>query len=125
MGYTEYIVKAGDNLSKIARRFGLKSWQEVYNDPNNATFRMSRPNPNLIHPNDIVRISDRCCSLAKHNECPYTGLRSNYTCPSGYVKNSWPCTEGTRTIVCGECSKAPSGGCFDADDWHCSIWWWN
>ncbi len=124
--YTSYIVKSGDNLSRIARRFGLKTWQEVYEDPENTAFKSRRRNPNLIYPGDEIRISDRCCELEMTNECPYAGMRSGYTCPPGYVKNFWTCTEGTRTIGCGECSKAPSSSCWSAtdDDWQCSIWWW-
>jgi hypothetical protein len=125
--FTTYVVKTGDTLSKIAKRFGLKSWQEVYNDPYNATFRVRHPNPNLIVPGDVVRISDRCCDLEKTNECPYTGDdRSSYTCPPGYVKYNWTCAEGTIHRYCGECCKAPSGSCWeaDSDDWHCSIWWY-
>jgi len=51
-----YIVKTGDSLSKIAQRYGLKSWQEIYNHPSNAAFRARRPNPNLIHPGDKLTI---------------------------------------------------------------------
>jgi hypothetical protein len=125
--FTNYVVKTGDTLSKIAKRFGLKSWQEVYNDPYNATFRVRHPNPNLIVPGDVVRISDRCCDLEKTNECPYTGDdRSSYTCPPGYGKYNWTCAEGTIHRYCGECCKEPSGSCWtaDNDDWQCSIWWY-
>jgi len=52
----QYVVVRGDNLSKIARRSGLKSWREVYFHPANAQFRNKRPNPNLIHPGDIVQL---------------------------------------------------------------------
>jgi hypothetical protein len=51
-----YTVKPGDNLSAIARRFNVGSWQEIYNLPENAEFRRRRPNPNLIFPNDVVMI---------------------------------------------------------------------
>ncbi len=51
-----YTVQSGDNLSAIARRFGLRSWQEIYNLPENADFRRRRPNPNLIFPGDVVMI---------------------------------------------------------------------
>jgi hypothetical protein len=126
--FTRYVVKAGDDLSKIALRFGFKSWKEIYNDPENGAFRKLRRNPNLIYAGDEIRISDRCCELEKTNECPYTGKRSNYTCPPGYVKHHWTCVEGNtkRTLVCGECCKAPAGHCFEATggDWHCSIWWY-
>jgi hypothetical protein len=53
---TTYTVKPGDNLSLIASRHGLKSWQQIYNDPANASFRLKRPNPNLIFPGDVLVI---------------------------------------------------------------------
>lgn len=51
-----YVVKRGDNLSLIARRHGLGSWQEIYFHDDNAGFRRRRPNPNLIFPGDLVMI---------------------------------------------------------------------
>lgn len=51
-----YIVKPGDNLTVIARRFGLASWRELYNHPRNADFKRKRPNPNLIHPGDKLYV---------------------------------------------------------------------
>jgi LysM domain len=51
---TAYTVQRGDNLSLIAKRYGLRSWQEIYNDAENAEFRRKRPNPNLIFPGDVV-----------------------------------------------------------------------
>jgi LysM domain len=49
-----YTVKKGDTLSAIARQKGFKSWQEIYNHPENEAFRLKRPNPNLIFPGDIL-----------------------------------------------------------------------
>ena len=51
-----YTVKKGDSLSSIARTHGVRSWQELYNHPDNAAFRSKRPNPNLIYPGDVVMI---------------------------------------------------------------------
>jgi hypothetical protein len=51
-----YTVKAGDNLTALARRFGLPSWKAIYNDPANKDFRAQRPDPNLIQPGDLVMI---------------------------------------------------------------------
>ena len=51
-----YSVQRGDTLTAIARRFGLKSWQDLYHSPDNAAFRAKRPNPNLIFPGDIIVI---------------------------------------------------------------------
>jgi LysM domain len=51
-----YTVKSGDTLTAIAKRHGFSSWQEVYNHPLNAPFRVKRPNPNRIFPNDHLEI---------------------------------------------------------------------
>ena len=51
-----YVVKTGDNLTSIARKFNFKSWQELYNHPDNAEFRRKRPNPNIIFTGDELRI---------------------------------------------------------------------
>ena len=52
----QYIVVRGDNLSKIARRNGLKSWRDIYYHFANSHFRQKRTNPNLIHPGDVLQI---------------------------------------------------------------------
>ena len=49
---TEYIVKKGDYLVKIAHEHGFDDWRTIYNHPDNVAFRARRPNPNLIHPGD-------------------------------------------------------------------------
>ena len=53
----KYTVKSGDSLSAIAAKFGLPSWQALYNDPLNAAFKAYHPNPDLIDPGDILVIS--------------------------------------------------------------------
>jgi hypothetical protein len=51
-----YTVVKGDFLSAIAKKFGIKTWQEIYHHPDNAGFRAKRRNPDLIYPGDVVRI---------------------------------------------------------------------
>lgn len=53
-----YTVVRGDNLSRLARRFGLRGWRAIYDHPWNADFRRQRPDPNLIHPGDVLYIPD-------------------------------------------------------------------
>jgi len=52
-----YIVRAGDNLSVIARRHGLRSWVELW-ALQTEEFKRAHPNPNLIHPGDELVIPD-------------------------------------------------------------------
>jgi hypothetical protein len=53
-----YVVKDGDTLAKIARKCGLKTWQELYYSPDNTSFRTKRANPNLIYPGDTLMIPE-------------------------------------------------------------------
>jgi len=55
-GGKTYTVKAGDTLSKIAKREGLKSWEDIYHHADNAEFRKKRPDPDHIEPGDRVWI---------------------------------------------------------------------
>ena len=61
----EYIVQKGDNLSKIARKFKLKSWKSIYYYEKNREFREKRPDPNLIRPGDRLIIPIRDPRLIK------------------------------------------------------------
>ena len=36
-----FTVKSGDNLSAIAKRFGLRSFRYIYDHPDNAAFRIN------------------------------------------------------------------------------------
>ncbi len=51
-----YEVAGGDTLLDIAVSFGFHSYKPIYNHPNNSEFRRKRPNPNLIHPGDVIYI---------------------------------------------------------------------
>ena len=54
-----YVVRQGDFLAKIAHQKGFGDWKTIYNDPNNASLRSLRPDPNLIAPGDHIFIPDR------------------------------------------------------------------
>lgn len=49
-------VQRGDSLSRIARRYGLKSWKALWEAPQNEPIRKKRKNPNVIHPGDDVYV---------------------------------------------------------------------
>jgi hypothetical protein len=56
---TNYTVRPGDTLGKIAARYGFSNYREIYDHPANAAFKAKRPNPNLIFPGDVIVIPDR------------------------------------------------------------------
>jgi hypothetical protein len=156
---TAYRVQRGDTLTKIARGFGFLSWRTIYFHSDNAGYRRFRPNPDKIYVGDVIQIpegghptgpvprdptmgsmsDDKCCSLEYlDQECPYEGDKRNFRCPPGYYKSAWTCTEGTRTVYCGECTpdgvskekqkeaevkKENYGDCWSGP-WACSIWYY-
>jgi len=52
----QYIVKSGDTLVAIAKKHGFADWREIYNHPDNLSFKTKRPNPDKIFPGDILNI---------------------------------------------------------------------
>src|SRR5712692_9855831 len=60
---TTHIVAQGECLSSLAYQYKLATWQEIYDDPNNADLRAKRSNPNVLYPGDQVYIPD-----PKHRE---------------------------------------------------------
>ncbi|RMH10686.1 MAG: hypothetical protein D6695_10960 [Planctomycetota bacterium] len=54
MSTVKHIVEQGEYLSLIALNYGLASWRDIYDHPDNAEFRRLRPDPNLIYPGDVV-----------------------------------------------------------------------
>ena len=61
---TTHIVQQGENLTVIARKYGIPDWRTIYNHPNNLAFRSKRPNPNLIFPGDQFFIPNATPGLA-------------------------------------------------------------
>jgi hypothetical protein len=53
------VVRPGDCLSLIARAHGCGDYRTIYNHAENAALRKIRPDPNILHPGDIVVIPDR------------------------------------------------------------------
>lgn len=49
-------VQAGDNLTHIARKFGLPSWQSIYNSPENLQLRQKRGSPDNLQIGDMLSI---------------------------------------------------------------------
>ena len=69
---TEYIVQPGDNLTKIARAHGLRSWRQIYFHTANAEFRRQHPDASLIRPGDRVMIPQQSESVPEPYPCQTT-----------------------------------------------------
>jgi len=75
---TIHIVQRGENLSKIARRYGLPNWQAIYyQSPENDGFRNARKNPNLIYPGDRIYIPTQGGVSASTGQQPTSPSASN------------------------------------------------
>lgn len=54
-----HVVRQGECLTSIARRYGFADSKTIYDDPGNAALRQRRPNPNVLFPGDEVFIPAR------------------------------------------------------------------
>jgi hypothetical protein len=52
------VIKQGECLSSLAGAFGLRSWQDLYDHPDNIELKKKRPNPNVVAPGDVVMVPD-------------------------------------------------------------------
>jgi LysM repeat protein len=60
---TQYVVKYGDTLVKIAKAHGFADWREIYYHPDNYAFRTKRPDPDKIYPGDVLKIPARGAAI--------------------------------------------------------------
>jgi hypothetical protein len=51
-------VVQGESLYAIAKKHGFPNWRVIYDDPANAELKKKRPNPQVLHPGDLVQIPD-------------------------------------------------------------------
>lgn len=56
---TTYTVQAGDTLPGIAFDHGFRSWETIYDHPQNETLRRQRPNPGELYVGDQIYIPDK------------------------------------------------------------------
>ncbi|MEZ4407953.1 MAG: peptidoglycan-binding protein [Polyangiales bacterium] len=55
----QHVVRQGECLASIAHRHGFANWQAIWEHPANTDLRLRRPNPNVIHPGDVLFIPER------------------------------------------------------------------
>ena len=54
----KHVIKQGECLSSLAGAFGLRSWKDLYDHPDNVELKKKRPNPNVLAPGDVVIVPD-------------------------------------------------------------------
>lgn len=55
-GATDYQVQKGDAIEAIAEAHGFRSWEAIWNHPNNADLRQQRKSPQILAPGDTLHI---------------------------------------------------------------------
>lgn len=71
-GATDYEVKAGDTLPKIALAHGFRKWETIWEDGANSALKQSRKNERVLHPRDVVKVPEKQrkeigCATEKHH----------------------------------------------------------
>jgi len=62
-----HTVEQGEYLASIAKDYGFSDWHTIYDHPENAELKKTRPNPNILLPGDEVYIPDK---EPKQESCP-------------------------------------------------------
>lgn len=51
-----HVLQKGENLTRIAKRYGIRGWKKLWDAPDNEALRNKRKNPSLLYPGDHVVI---------------------------------------------------------------------
>jgi hypothetical protein len=62
---TTHVVKQGECLLLIARRYGISDYKRLYEHPDNSELHQKRPNPNVLYPGDTVTIPEVASTKTK------------------------------------------------------------
>lgn len=55
----KHTVKEGECMATIAKKYGFKRWQTIYEAAENEEFCKKRPNPNVLYPGDEIVIPEK------------------------------------------------------------------
>ena len=91
------VVKDGDHISKIAKKFRFRSFRSIWDDPGNAALRQIRTNPHVLLPGDSIFIRDK----QDRDEPADTGKRHTFFTIAPSLK---------LRIVIKDCFDVPLGG---------------
>jgi N-acetylmuramoyl-L-alanine amidase len=54
-----HIVKQGETVASIAKKYGFTNWRIIYDHQSNVEFRQKRKDPNILYPGDRVVIPEK------------------------------------------------------------------
>lgn len=74
---TNYKIKQGEHLSRIAQQFGFADYRTIWEHPNNAKLKALRQNPNVLAPGDELFVPDKQLKI----EARPTGAKHRFTAP--------------------------------------------
>jgi N-acetylmuramoyl-L-alanine amidase len=56
---TDHVVQQGEHLTQIADKYGFRNFETIWNHPDNAKLKATRPSPNVLLPGDTLKIPDK------------------------------------------------------------------
>ncbi|MEM9147867.1 MAG: LysM peptidoglycan-binding domain-containing protein [Pseudomonadota bacterium] len=120
-GTKTHVVKKGESLSKIAKKYGWPSGKDLYNAKENADLRKARPDMNKIEPGDKVIIPeppvDKSTKLQYRKDMPRMSIDIDGKKKLIFVQQKWQydwkvksgCsawTSAQKKIFHNDCDKA-------------------
>jgi hypothetical protein len=76
---TDHVVQQGEHLSQIAKQYGFRDFNTVWNHPDNAALKKLRQSPNVLFPGDTVKIPDK----TQKKESRPTGQKHSFKLAGG------------------------------------------
>ena len=76
---TDHVVQQGEHLSQIAKQYGFRDFNTVWNHPDNADLKKLRQSPNVLFPGDTVKIPDK----TQKKESRPTGQKHSFKLAGG------------------------------------------